>query len=76
MMITNLEIIMFYLALTMIAYSIPKIIRAIGEAKRWKEAYDKQERIAKFIDEFESSMSNIESQNDIDEYIREAILYD
>ena len=75
-MITNLEILMFYIALTVIVYSIPKIIKAIGELKQWKEAYNKQERIAKFIEEFDNSMSNIESHNDIDEYIRKAILYD
>ncbi len=75
-MITNLEIVMFYLALIVIVYNIPKIIKAIGEVKQWKKAYEKQERISKFIEEFENSMINTESQNDIDEYIREAILYD
>lgn len=74
-MITNLEIIMFYIALTVIVYSIPKIIKAIGELKQWKDAYDKQERIAKFIEEFDNSMNNIESHDGIDEYIRKAILY-
>lgn len=75
-MITNLEIIMFYVALTVIVYSIPKIIKAIGEVKQWKAAYDKQKRIERFMDEFEKSMNNMESCNDIDEYIRESILYD
>ena len=75
-MITNLEIIMFYIALTVIVYSIPKIIKTIGEAMQWKKAYDKHKRIERFMDEFEESMNNIESHNDIDEYIREMILYD
>lgn len=75
-MITNLEIIMFYLALIVIVYSIPKIIKTIGEVKQWKDAYDKQKRIEKFMEEFENSIYNIESPNNIDEYIREAILYD
>ena len=75
-MITNLEIIMFYLASIMIVYSIPKIIKAIGKVKQWKEAYNKQERISKFIEEFDNSMSNIESRNDVDKHIKEAILYD
>lgn len=52
-MITNFEIIMFYLALIMIVYSIPKIIRAVSEAKRWKEAYDERERITKHIMEYQ-----------------------
>lgn len=51
-MITNLEIIMFYIALTVIVYSIPKIIKAIGEVKQWKDAYDERERITKHIIEF------------------------
>lgn len=75
-MITNLEIIMFYIALTAIVYSIPKIIKAIGEVKQWKKAYDRQERITRFMEEFEDSMSDIESRNSIDKYIGKAILYD
>lgn len=75
-MITNLEMIMFYIALTAIVYNIPKIIKGIGEVKQWKKAYDKQERIANFINEFENSMSDTENFNDIDEYIGKAILYD
>lgn len=69
-MITNLEIIMFYIALTAIVYNIPKIIKAIGEVKQWKKAYDKQKRIERFMEEFENSMSNIESFNDIDIFER------
>lgn len=75
-MIINFEIIMFYIALIVIVYNIPKIIKAIGEVKQWKKAYDKQERITDFIKEFENSMSNIGSHNNIDEYIGKAILYD
>lgn len=59
-MMTNLEFIMFYIVLLVIVYSMPKIIKAIGEAKQWKKAYDKQERITRFIEDFENSMSNIE----------------
>ena len=75
-MITNLEIIMFYIALTAVVYNIPKIIKAIGEAKQWKAAYDKQERIARFIDEFNNSLIDTNNSNDIDEYLKGAILYD
>lgn len=75
-MITNLEIIVFYIALTVIVYNIPKTIKAIGELKRWKEAYDKQERIARFIDEFNNSLIDTDNSNDIDEYLKGAILYD
>ena len=80
-MITNLEIIMFYIALTMIVYSIPKIIKAIGELKQWKDAYDKQERIAKFLEDYDSLVYGKETTQDdenniIDEQIKELIIYD
>lgn len=55
-MITNLEIIMFYLALIIIVYSIPRIIKSIREVKQWKEAYDERERITQHILKLEDLM--------------------
>lgn len=46
---TIANLIIFYLISMIVIASIPAFI----ELKRWKDAYDKQERIAKFIDEFD-----------------------
>lgn len=74
MTITNLMI--FYLISIIVVATMPSIIGCVKELKQWKNAYDKQKRIEKFIEEFDDSMNNIENNNDIDEYIRKAILYD
>lgn len=73
-MTTNL--IIFYLISIVMGASIVGIIETLKELKQWKKAYNKQKRIEKFMEEFEKSISNIEYHDDIDEYIREAILYD
>lgn len=73
---TIINLIILYLISVILIVSIPAIIKALKEVKQWKAAYDKQQRIKRFMEEFEDSMNNIESFNDIDEYIGKAILYD
>lgn len=65
-----------YLISIVVVACILGIIEALKEFKKWKDAYDKQERIAKFIEDFDNSMRYTENHNDIDEYIRKAILDD
>lgn len=75
MTITNL--IIFCLISMIIVAAIPAIVEVSKEIKQWKNAYDKQERIAKFMKEFDNSMNNIENcNNDIDDCMRGHILYD
>lgn len=76
---TTINLTVFYLISIVVGVTIAGMIEAFKEIKQWKKAYDKQKRIERFMEEFEESMSNIESfdsDSPADEYLRKAILYD